>query len=101
MAYNFFCRALYNLPWRASVSRHQVVAGISTMTSIPELTLATGKLSDHVWDGIIVRCWLLKKPNRKASHKYKPMNERKVFTAFEWSLAILYVFVLSAANLVS
>jgi len=24
VAYNFGCRALYNLPWRASVSRHAV-----------------------------------------------------------------------------
>jgi len=28
MAYNFGCRALYNLPWRASVSRHQVQCNI-------------------------------------------------------------------------
>jgi len=24
VVYNFGCRALYNLPWRASVSSHQV-----------------------------------------------------------------------------
>ena len=29
-------------------SERELVAGISTITSIPELTLATGKLSEHV-----------------------------------------------------
>jgi len=28
VAYNFGCRALYNLPWRASVSTHQVQCNI-------------------------------------------------------------------------
>jgi len=64
-------------------SEREPAAGISTITSIPELTLATGKLSEHVWDGIVVRCWLLKRPHRKASHKYKPMTKRKVITTFE------------------
>jgi len=31
VAYNFGCRALYNLPWRASVSSHQVQCNIPTL----------------------------------------------------------------------
>jgi len=30
VAYNFGCRALYNLPWRASVTSHQVQCNIPT-----------------------------------------------------------------------
>jgi len=30
VAYNFGCRALYNLPWRASVGSHQVQCNIPT-----------------------------------------------------------------------
>jgi len=30
VAYNFGCRALYNMPWRASVSSHQVQWNIPT-----------------------------------------------------------------------
>jgi len=31
VAYNFECRALYNLPWRASVSGHQIQCNIPIM----------------------------------------------------------------------
>jgi len=31
VAYIFGCRALYNLPWRASVSIHQVKCNIATL----------------------------------------------------------------------
>jgi len=31
VAYNFGSRALYNLPWRASVSSHQIQYNISTL----------------------------------------------------------------------
>ena len=34
MAYNFGCRALYNLPWRASVSSHQVQYNILTFEAL-------------------------------------------------------------------
>ena len=34
VAYNFGCRALYNLPWRASVSRHQVQCNIPTFEAL-------------------------------------------------------------------
>jgi len=30
-AYNFWCRALYNLPWRASVRSHQVQYNIAIL----------------------------------------------------------------------
>jgi len=30
-AYNFWCRALYNLPWRASASSHQVQYNIAIL----------------------------------------------------------------------
>jgi len=33
-AYNFGCRALYNLPWRASVSSYQVQCNIPTFETI-------------------------------------------------------------------
>ena len=34
VAHNFGCRALYNLPWRASVSSHQVQCNIPTFESL-------------------------------------------------------------------
>jgi len=34
LAYNFGCRALYNLPWRASVSSHQVQCNIPTYEAL-------------------------------------------------------------------
>ena len=34
VAYNFGCKALYNLPWRASVSSHQVQCNISTFEAL-------------------------------------------------------------------
>jgi len=34
VAYRFGCRALYNLPWRASVSRHQVQCNIPTLEAL-------------------------------------------------------------------
>jgi len=34
VAYNFGCKALYNLPWRASVSSHQVQCNISTFETL-------------------------------------------------------------------
>ena len=34
VAYNFGCRALYNLPWRASVSSHQVQCNIPTFEAV-------------------------------------------------------------------
>jgi len=34
VAYNFGCRALYNLPWRASVSSHQVQRNIPTFEAL-------------------------------------------------------------------
>ena len=34
MAYNFGCRALYNLPWRASVCSHQVQCNIPTFEAL-------------------------------------------------------------------
>ena len=34
VAYNFGCRALYNLPWRASVSSHQVQCDIPTFEAL-------------------------------------------------------------------
>jgi len=34
VAYNFGCRALYNLSWRASVSSHQVQCNILTVEAL-------------------------------------------------------------------
>jgi len=34
VAYNFGCRALYNVPWRASVSSHQVQCHIPTFEAL-------------------------------------------------------------------
>ena len=38
VAYNFCCRALYNLPWRASVSIHQVQCKIPTFEALLQNT---------------------------------------------------------------
>jgi len=34
VAYNFGCRALYNLPWRASASSHQIQCNIRTFEAL-------------------------------------------------------------------
>ena len=41
VAYNFGCRALYNLPWRASVSSHQVQCNIRILRPYCEKICAT------------------------------------------------------------
>jgi len=45
MAYNFGCRALYNLPWRASVNSHQVQSNIPILTPYCE-KICTTSLKD-------------------------------------------------------
>ena len=53
VAYNFGCRALYNLPWRASVSNHQVQWNISTFEALLRkytyLFLERCRKSNNVW----------------------------------------------------
>jgi len=34
VAYDFRCRALYNLPWRVSISSHQVQCDIPTFEAL-------------------------------------------------------------------
>ena len=52
-AYNFGCRALYNLPWRASVSSHQVQYKIPTFEALLRkckyLFLERCRKSNNVW----------------------------------------------------
>ena len=53
MAYNFGCRALYNLPWRASVSSHQVQCNIPAFEALLRkytyLFLERCRQSNNVW----------------------------------------------------
>ena len=53
VAYNFGCRALYNLPWRASVSSHQVQCKIPTFEALLRkykyLFLERCRKSNNVW----------------------------------------------------
>jgi len=53
VAYNFGCRALYNLPWRASVSSHQVQCYIPTFEALLRkykyLFLERCRKSNNVW----------------------------------------------------
>ena len=53
VAYNFGCRALYNLPWRASVSCHQVQCNIPTFEALLRkykyLFLERCRKSNNVW----------------------------------------------------
>jgi len=53
VAYNFRCRALYNLPWRASASSHQVQCNIPTFEALQRknsyLFLERCRKSDNVW----------------------------------------------------
>jgi len=54
VTYNFGCRALYNLPWRASVSSHQVQCNIRTVAikfSIGALYSSAGGL--FVFAGVL------------------------------------------------
>ena len=53
VAYNFGCRALYNLPWRASVSSHKVQCNIPTFEALLRkytyLFLERCRKSNNVW----------------------------------------------------
>ena len=53
MAYNFGCRALYNLPWRASVSSHQVQCNIPTFEALLRkytyLIFERCRKSNNIW----------------------------------------------------
>ena len=53
VAYNFGCRAQYNLPWRASVSSHQVQCNIPTFEALLRkykyLFLERCRKSNNVW----------------------------------------------------
>ena len=53
VAYNFGCRALYNLPWWASVSSHQVQCNIPTFEALLRkykyLFLERCRKSNNVW----------------------------------------------------
>jgi len=53
VAYNFGCRALYNLPWRASVSSHQVQCSIPTfevlLRKYKYLFLERCRKSNNIW----------------------------------------------------
>ena len=53
VAYNFGCRPLYNLPWRASVSSHQVQCNIPTFEALLRkykyLFLERCRKSNNAW----------------------------------------------------
>ena len=52
VAYNFGCRSLYNLPWRASVSSHQVQCNITfeaLLCKYKYLFLERCRKSNNVW----------------------------------------------------
>jgi len=53
VAYNFGCRAQYNLPWRANVSIHQVQCNIPTFEALLRkytcLFLERCRKSDNIW----------------------------------------------------
>ena len=53
VAYNFGCRALYNLPWRASASSHQVQCNIPTFEALllkyKYLFLERCRKSNNLW----------------------------------------------------
>jgi len=53
VAYNFGCRALYNLPWRTSVGSHQVQCNIPTFEALLRkykyLFLERCRKSNNVW----------------------------------------------------
>ena len=53
VAYNFGCRALYNLSWRASVGSHQVLCNIPTFEALLRkykyLFLERCRKSNNVW----------------------------------------------------
>jgi len=53
MAYNFGCRALYKLPWRASITSHQVQCNIPTIDALQRkntyLFLERCRKSNNIW----------------------------------------------------
>jgi len=59
VAYNFGCRALYNLPWRASVSSQQVHFNIPTFEALLRkynyLFLDRCRKSNNVWLRALMR----------------------------------------------
>jgi len=52
VACNFGCRALYNLPWRVSVSGHQIQGNIPTLEALMRKTmylLERWRKCNNVW----------------------------------------------------
>ena len=58
-AYNLGCRALYNLPWRASVSSHQVQCNIPTFQALLRkykcLFLERCRKSNNIWLRVLMQ----------------------------------------------
>ena len=56
MAYNFGCKALYNLLWRASISSHQIQGNIPTFEALMlenmYLFLEQCRKSNNVWSQV-------------------------------------------------
>ena len=63
VAYNFGCRALYNLPRRASVSSHQVQCNIPTFEALLReykyLFVERCRKSNNLWLRAAVRLFVL------------------------------------------
>jgi len=59
VAYNLGCRALYNLPWRASVSSHQVQCNIPTFQALLRkykcLFLERCRKSNNIWLRVLMQ----------------------------------------------
>jgi len=56
-AYNFGCRALYNLPWRASVSSYQVQCNIPTLETLLKKCVSVSWTMQRV-NNVWLRAWL-------------------------------------------
>jgi len=54
-AYNFGCRALYNLPWRASVSSYQVQCNIPTFETLLKKCVSVSRTMQRVIQCMVAR----------------------------------------------
>jgi len=92
VAYNFGCRALYNLPWRASVSSHQVQCNIPTFEALLQkytyLFLERCRKSNNIWLHALMQSDCLYSPyslNTKIA--FYSMNEWSKFAVSVWLMA--------------
>jgi len=92
VAYNFDCRALYNLPWRANVSSHQVQCNIPTFEALLRkykyLFLERCRKSNNMWLRALMQSdCLYSSLFFETINAFYTVNEWSNFAVSNWSMA--------------